>query len=147
MLPAGDRFCLRLTNSIEGVCYLYKPGYYEMEEKSSSDVSKDKNQKEKLLIMSTTVIASIWWTKEMGQRLKKLRGGEAMTSLAERAGCTYQLIQHLERGEYKMEKRKTVKPSVSWEKLESICKALNTSVEDFLQVELVRKPEKISNND
>ncbi|MBW4457579.1 MAG: helix-turn-helix domain-containing protein [Nostoc indistinguendum CM1-VF10] len=117
-----------------------------MEDKSSNDVGKEKNQGEKLLIMSTTVIASIWWTKEMGQRLKKLRGGEPMTSLAERAGCTYQLIQHLERGEYKMEKRKTVKPSVSWEKLESICKALDTSVEDFLQVELVKKPEKISND-
>ncbi|WP_193200754.1 helix-turn-helix transcriptional regulator [Nostoc sp. MG11] len=114
-----------------------------MADKSSGDNEKDHTEEE-LLIMSKTLIASVWWTKEMGERLKLLRGEESMASLAKRAGCSYQSIQHLERGEYTVEERKGLKPSVSWEKLEGICKALEISVEDFLQVQLVKNPRKIT---
>ncbi|MBD2458767.1 helix-turn-helix transcriptional regulator [Nostoc sp. FACHB-87] len=110
-----------------------------MANKSSRDNEKDYPEEE-LLIMSKTLIASVWWTKEMGERLKILRGEESMASLAKRAGCSYQSIQHLERGEYTIEERKGLKPSVSWEKLEGICKALDITVEDFLQVQLVKNP-------
>ena len=113
-----------------------------MAEKSSGDNRKDYIEEE-LLIMSKTLIASVWWTKEMGERLKILRGQESMASLAKRAGCSYQSIQHLERGEYTVDERKGLKPTVSWEKLEAICKALDISVEDFLQVQLVKNPKKV----
>jgi transcriptional regulator with XRE-family HTH domain len=112
-------------------------------DKSSGNNEKDYIEEE-LLIMSKTLIASVWWTKEMGERLKILRGEESMASLAKRAGCSYQSIQHLERGEYTIEERKGLKPSVSWEKLEGICKALEISVEDFLQVQLVKNPKKVT---
>ncbi|AUB35603.1 DNA topoisomerase I [Nostoc flagelliforme CCNUN1] len=55
---------------------------------------------DELMIIDKSLIASIRWNKELGRKLKILRGTESMQSLAKRAGCAYQLIQHLERGEY-----------------------------------------------
>ena len=54
---------------------------------------------DELMIIDKKLIASIRWNKELGAKLKFLRGDESMQSLAKRALCAYQLIQHLERGD------------------------------------------------
>ncbi|GEM_PF-6889065 len=59
-----------------------------------------------LMIIDKSLIASIRWNKELGLKLKYLRGNESMQSFAKRASCAYQLIQHLERGEYPQNKWK-----------------------------------------
>lgn len=51
-----------------------------------------------LIMIDKELIASIRWNKQLGAKLKAMRGKESMQSLAARAGCAYQLIQHLERG-------------------------------------------------
>jgi transcriptional regulator with XRE-family HTH domain len=93
-----------------------------------------------LIIIDKKIIASIRWNKQFGAKLKAMRGKESMQSLALRAGCTYQLIQHLERGEYPDSSERNSPPSVSMEKLEGICNAMNVSVEEFLECPLVKMP-------
>ncbi|MBW4674732.1 MAG: helix-turn-helix domain-containing protein [Desmonostoc geniculatum HA4340-LM1] len=97
-----------------------------------------------LMIIDKSLIASIRWNKQLGAKLKALRGGESMQSLAKRADCAYQLIQHLERGEYPETSQRNSPPTVSTEKLESICQALSISIEDFLECPLVKLPQKIT---
>ncbi|BAY35655.1 hypothetical protein NIES2107_75670 (plasmid) [Nostoc carneum NIES-2107] len=96
-----------------------------------------------LMIIDKSLIASIRWNKELGKKLKILRDKESMQSLAKRAGCAYQLIQHLERGEYPQSSPRDSAPTVSTEKLEAICQALSVSLEDFLGCPLVKLPQKI----
>jgi transcriptional regulator with XRE-family HTH domain len=96
-----------------------------------------------LMIIDKSLIASIRWNKELGAKLKSLRGKESMQSLAKRAGCAYQLIQHLERGEYPESSPRNSAPTVSVEKLEAICQELSISIEDFLECPLVKLPQKI----
>jgi transcriptional regulator with XRE-family HTH domain len=96
-----------------------------------------------LMIIDKSLIASIRWNKELGAKLKTLRGKESMQSLAKRAGCAYQLIQHLERGEYPESSPRNSAPTVSVEKLEAICQELSISIEDFLECPLVKLPQKI----
>ncbi|RUS94955.1 hypothetical protein DSM106972_092060 [Dulcicalothrix desertica PCC 7102] len=100
---------------------------------------------EELIIINKQLISSIRWNKQLGAKLRAMRGKESMQSLAARAGCAYQLIQHLERGEYPSSIEKTTPPSVSMEKLEGICGALSTSVEDFLECPSVKIPPKFQN--
>ncbi|MEJ1930857.1 helix-turn-helix transcriptional regulator [Nostoc sp. NIES-2111] len=95
-----------------------------------------------LMIIDKSLIASIRWNKELGKKLKILRGTESMQSLAKRAGCAYQLIQHLERGEYPESSPRNSAPTVSTEKLEGICQALSITIEDFLGCPLVKLPQK-----
>jgi len=97
------------------------------------------------MIIDKKLIASIRWNKELGAKLKFLRGDESMQSLAKRALCAYQLIQHLERGEYPPLSGRNSPPSISLEKLEAICQALSISVEDFLGCPMVKIPQKIRN--
>ncbi|BAY22858.1 hypothetical protein NIES2100_26220 [Calothrix sp. NIES-2100] len=96
-----------------------------------------------LMIIDKSLIASIRWNKELGKKLKILRDKESMQSLAKRAGCAYQLIQHLERGQYPQSSPRDSAPTVSTEKLEAICQALSVSIEDFLGCPLVKLPQKI----
>ena len=98
---------------------------------------------DELMIIDKNMIASICWNKELGTKLKTLRGQESMQSLAKRAGCVYQLIQHLERGEYPPESGRNSPPTISLKKLEAICQALSIEVEDFLGCPLVKVPQKI----
>ncbi|MBO3463116.1 MAG: helix-turn-helix domain-containing protein [Aetokthonos hydrillicola CCALA 1050] len=100
---------------------------------------------DELMIIDKNLIASIRWNKELGTKLKALRGDESMQSLAKRAGCAYQLIQHLERGEYPEASGRNSPPSISLEKLEDICQALSISVENFLECPLVKIPQKLRN--
>lgn len=103
---------------------------------SISELSKE------LVIVDKELISSIRWNKKLGTKLKTMRGKESMQSLAARAGCVYQLIQHLERGEYPNSAHKNTPPSISMEKLEGICGALNISIEDFLECPSVKIPPK-----
>lgn len=98
---------------------------------------------DELMIIDKSLIASIRWNKELGIKLKLLRGEESMQSLAKRAGCAYQLIQHLERGEYPEASGRNSPPTVSTEKLEAVCDALSISVEDFLGCPLVKVPQEV----
>lgn len=98
---------------------------------------------DELMIIDKSLIASIRWNKELGIKLKLLRGQESMQSLAKRAGCAYQLIQHLERGEYPEASGRNSPPTVSTEKLEAVCDALSISVEDFLGCPLVKVPQEV----
>ncbi len=100
---------------------------------------------EELMIIDKELIASIRWNKQLGVKLKAMRGKESMQSLAARSGCAYQLIQHLERGEYPDSSGRNTPPSVSMDKLEGICGALGTRVEDFLECPLVKIPPKFQN--
>lgn len=98
---------------------------------------------DELMIIDKSLIASIRWNKELGIKLKLMRGEESMQSLAKRAGCAYQLIQHLERGEYPEASGRNSPPTVSTEKLEAICEALSISVENFLGCPLVKIPQEV----
>jgi transcriptional regulator with XRE-family HTH domain len=98
---------------------------------------------DELMIINKSLIASIRWNKELGIKLKFLRGNESMQSLAKRANCAYQLIQHLERGEYPETSGRNSPPTISLEKLEAICHALSITIEDFLGCPLVKMPQKI----
>ncbi|MBW4512489.1 MAG: helix-turn-helix domain-containing protein [Scytonematopsis contorta HA4267-MV1] len=98
---------------------------------------------DELMIINRKLIASVRWDKELGEKLRSMRGKESMQSLAKRAGCAYQLIQHLERGGYPEPKDDGNLPpqaSVSMEKLEGICNALSIRVETFLKCPLVVVP-------
>lgn len=100
---------------------------------------------EELIIINKQLIGSIRWNKQLGTKLRAMRGKETMQSLAARAGCAYQLIQHLERGEYPSSSERNIPLGISIEKLEGICGALNTSVEDFLECPSIKIPPKFKN--
>lgn len=88
---------------------------------------------DKFINIDKQLIGSIRWNKNLGTKLRLMRGKESMQSIAARVGCAYQLIQHLERGEYPNSSERNVVPTVPMDKLERICSALNTCVEDFLE--------------
>jgi DNA-binding Xre family transcriptional regulator len=99
---------------------------------------------ESLFIMPPNLIASIYWDVSKGQRLKSLRGRESMQSLAKRAGVAWQLIQRLEKSLPNSSSKSGKPPTVTWETLESLCRALSVRVEDFLQIQTIRDPKNLS---
>ena len=72
-------------------------------------------------------IARLHWDKDLGAKLKALRGGVTRRSFAEKiktngAGLSHQYLQELEEG----------KPeSISVELLEKVCNALEVSIGEF----------------
>lgn len=99
---------------------------------------------EDLLIVPPNLIASIYWNTSKGKRLEILRGKESMQSLANRAGIAWQLIQRLEKNQSSSSSKSGKPPSITWETLESLCRALSISVEDFLQIQAIKNPASFS---
>jgi DNA-binding Xre family transcriptional regulator len=96
------------------------------------------------LVMPPNLIASIYWDASKGRRLKSLRGKESMQSLAKRAGVAWQLIQRLEKSLPSSSSKPGTTPTVAWGTLESLCRALSITVEDFLQIQVIKNPKKLS---
>lgn len=77
------------------------------------------------------------WDNSKASRLKALRGDNSVQSLANRTGISQQLINRLEKNQISPTSRSGKPATVAWETLESICKGLSVSVEEFLWIQVV----------
>ncbi|MBD2491711.1 hypothetical protein [Aulosira sp. FACHB-615] len=85
-----------------------------------------------IIMLDTKYVASIYWDKELGERLKVLRGNNSVRSISEKTAelgerISHQYIHMLE----DPERYDNSASTVSFPKISVLLKALNSSIEEF----------------
>ncbi|QFS51354.1 hypothetical protein [Nostoc sphaeroides] len=88
--------------------------------------------RQKKIMLDTKYVASIYWDKEMGERLKVLRRGRSVRGISEKTAelgerISHQYIHMLE----DPERYDNSASTVSFSKISVLLKALDSNIEDF----------------
>jgi len=91
------------------------------------------DNRQEIIMVDLNLVASIYWSRHLGQKLRRLRGERSVRAIADKVTelgdkVSFQYIHMLE----DPERYPTAASSVSVEKLRLILEALGTNVESFL---------------
>ncbi|GJD19134.1 hypothetical protein RIVM261_040900 [Rivularia sp. IAM M-261] len=91
--------------------------------------------RQKKIMLDTKYVASIYWDKELGERIKVLRGGRSVRAISEKTAelgerISHQYIHMLEEPERYEHSASTV----SFQKISVLLKVLDTNIEDFFDI-------------
>jgi hypothetical protein len=88
--------------------------------------------RQKKIMLDTKYVASIYWDKELGERLKGLRGSNSVRAISEKTAdlgerISHQYIHMLE----EPERYDNSASTVSFTKISVLLKALDSNIEEF----------------